>query len=108
MTLPVVPSQPPCPSSAPPPERNLATHQHSCVRLHGTGAKDFPPQEFPLQSGGYATDEDPGGVGLVSSAPPDDSAIFGLIANNDKREYRELNQNFVDWCQQNFLQINVQ
>jgi len=35
-----------------------------------------------------------------------DSAIVGLITNEDDKEYRELTQNFVDWCQRNRLQIN--
>ena len=37
----------------------------------------------------------------------DDSAIIGLITDGDDREYRELTHNFVDWCQQNRLQINA-
>ncbi|KAK3536040.1 hypothetical protein QTP70_025505, partial [Hemibagrus guttatus] len=37
----------------------------------------------------------------------DDSAIFGLITDDDDREYRELIQNFVDWYQWNCLQINA-
>ena len=37
----------------------------------------------------------------------DDSAIVGLIDNGDEREYRELNQRFVDWCRRNRLQINA-
>ncbi|KAI5611778.1 gastrula zinc finger protein XlCGF28.1-like, partial [Silurus asotus] len=37
----------------------------------------------------------------------DDSAIVGLIMNDDDREYRELIQNFVDWCQWSCLQINA-
>ena len=36
----------------------------------------------------------------------DDSAIVGLISAGDDREYRELNQDFITWCQRNFLQIN--
>lgn len=37
----------------------------------------------------------------------DDSAIVGLITNDDDREYRGLIQNFVDWCQRSCLQINA-
>jgi len=37
----------------------------------------------------------------------DSDAIIGLIAENDDSEYRELIQDFVDWCQQNRLQINA-
>ncbi|KAI5098355.1 gastrula zinc finger protein XlCGF28.1-like [Silurus meridionalis] len=37
----------------------------------------------------------------------DDSAIVGLIMNDDDREYRGLTQNFVDWCQRSCLQINA-
>ena len=36
----------------------------------------------------------------------DDSAIVGLITDDDDREYRELIQDFVDWCQWKHLQIN--
>ena len=36
----------------------------------------------------------------------DDSAIIGLISAGDDREYRELNQDFITWCQRNCLQIN--
>ncbi|XP_051920057.1 uncharacterized protein LOC127599886 [Hippocampus zosterae] len=36
----------------------------------------------------------------------DDSAIVGLITEGDDREYRGLTKDFVDWCQQNLLQIN--
>ncbi|XP_040904789.1 uncharacterized protein LOC121188913, partial [Toxotes jaculatrix] len=36
----------------------------------------------------------------------DDSAIVGLITDDDDREYRELIQDFVDWCRRNHLQIN--
>ncbi|XP_055367950.1 uncharacterized protein LOC129604646 [Betta splendens] len=37
----------------------------------------------------------------------DDSAIVGLITDDDDAEYRGLTQNFVDWCQRNHLLINV-
>ncbi|KAI4878183.1 hypothetical protein NFI96_009370 [Prochilodus magdalenae] len=37
----------------------------------------------------------------------DDSAIVGLITNKEDSEYRELIQDFVDWCLQNHLQINA-
>ncbi|KAF7691794.1 hypothetical protein HF521_010761 [Silurus meridionalis] len=37
----------------------------------------------------------------------DDSAIVGLITNDDDREYRGLIKNFVDWCQRSCLQINA-
>ncbi|KAI4881116.1 hypothetical protein NFI96_026359, partial [Prochilodus magdalenae] len=37
----------------------------------------------------------------------DDSAIVGLITNEEDSEYRELIQDFVDWCLQNHLQINA-
>jgi hypothetical protein len=37
----------------------------------------------------------------------DDSAIVGLITEDDDAEYRELTQNFVDWCQRNHLRINA-
>ncbi|KAM4609404.1 uncharacterized protein ACJ7VT_015176 [Polymixia lowei] len=37
----------------------------------------------------------------------DDSAVVGLINNGDENEYRELNQNFVAWCQRNRLRINA-
>ena len=36
----------------------------------------------------------------------DDSAIVGLINNENEKEYRELTQDFVDWCQRYRLQIN--
>ena len=37
----------------------------------------------------------------------DDSAIVGFITDGDDREYRELTQDFVEWCQRNCLQINA-
>ncbi|KAK3572653.1 hypothetical protein QTP86_001631 [Hemibagrus guttatus] len=37
----------------------------------------------------------------------DDSAIVGLITDDSDREYRDLIQDFVDWCQRNCLQINA-
>ncbi|KAI4879016.1 hypothetical protein NFI96_030874 [Prochilodus magdalenae] len=37
----------------------------------------------------------------------DDSAIIGLITNEEDSKYRELIQDFVDWCLQNHLQINA-
>ncbi|KAI4888458.1 hypothetical protein NFI96_007525 [Prochilodus magdalenae] len=37
----------------------------------------------------------------------DDSAIDGLITNEEDSEYRELIQDFMDWCLQNHLQINA-
>ena len=37
----------------------------------------------------------------------DDSAIAGLISNEDDREYRELTQDFTLWCQRNHLQLNA-
>ncbi|KAI5103643.1 gastrula zinc finger protein XlCGF28.1-like [Silurus meridionalis] len=37
----------------------------------------------------------------------DDSAIVGLITNDDDRDYRGLIKNFVDWCQRSCLQINA-
>lgn len=37
----------------------------------------------------------------------DDSAIVGLITDGDGKEYRGLTQDFVDWCQLNYLQINT-
>ncbi|KAI4889719.1 hypothetical protein NFI96_009930 [Prochilodus magdalenae] len=37
----------------------------------------------------------------------DDSAIVGLITNEEHSKYRELIQDFVDWCLQNHLQINA-
>ncbi|KAM8738428.1 uncharacterized protein AB9X84_020913 [Acanthopagrus schlegelii] len=37
----------------------------------------------------------------------DDSAIIGLITDEDDRTYRELIQDFVDWCRQNHLQLNA-
>ncbi|XP_062863986.1 tyrosine-protein kinase receptor [Trichomycterus rosablanca] len=37
----------------------------------------------------------------------DDSAIVGLINNDEDSEYRGLIQDFVDWCLQNHLQLNV-
>ncbi|KAI5100278.1 hypothetical protein C0J45_9264 [Silurus meridionalis] len=33
--------------------------------------------------------------------------LVGLITDDDDRKYRELIQNFVDWCQQSCLQINM-
>ncbi|XP_051910268.1 uncharacterized protein LOC127593083 [Hippocampus zosterae] len=36
----------------------------------------------------------------------DDSAIVGLITEGEHREYKGLMKDFVDWCQQNLLQIN--
>ncbi|KAK3518816.1 hypothetical protein QTP70_014873, partial [Hemibagrus guttatus] len=44
---------------------------------------------------------------LPASCLSDDSAIVGLITDDDDSEYRELIQDFVDWCQQNCLQMNV-
>jgi len=35
-----------------------------------------------------------------------DSPIVGLISADDDREYRELNQDFLEWCQRNRLHIN--
>ena len=37
----------------------------------------------------------------------EDSAIVGLIRDEDDRAYRELIKDFVDWCQQNHLQLNA-
>ncbi|KAK7877850.1 hypothetical protein WMY93_031490 [Mugilogobius chulae] len=37
----------------------------------------------------------------------DDSAIIGLITDDDDAEYRGLTQDFVDWCQQNHLLLNA-
>ncbi|XP_034093506.1 uncharacterized protein LOC117560671 [Gymnodraco acuticeps] len=37
----------------------------------------------------------------------DISAIVGLITNEDDREYRELTQDFILWCQRNHLQLNA-
>ncbi|KAL0192386.1 hypothetical protein M9458_010682, partial [Cirrhinus mrigala] len=37
----------------------------------------------------------------------DDSAIVGLIMDDDDMEYRERIQDFVDWCQRSCLQINA-
>ncbi|KAF7646575.1 hypothetical protein LDENG_00185420 [Lucifuga dentata] len=37
----------------------------------------------------------------------DDSAIVSLITDGDDKEYRELIQSFVGWCQRNRLQINA-
>ena len=37
----------------------------------------------------------------------DDSAIVGLLLNNDEQEYREKVKLFVDWCEENFLLLNV-
>ena len=36
-----------------------------------------------------------------------DSAIVGLITDDNDREFRELTLDFVDWCQWNHLQINA-
>ncbi|KAK3514993.1 hypothetical protein QTP70_003264 [Hemibagrus guttatus] len=36
----------------------------------------------------------------------DDSAIVSLITDDDDREYRELIQDFVNWCQRNWCQRN--
>lgn len=38
----------------------------------------------------------------ASCRSSDNSAILGLITDGDNREYRELTQDFVDWCQQNW------
>ncbi|KAJ0033829.1 hypothetical protein NQD34_000936 [Periophthalmus magnuspinnatus] len=38
----------------------------------------------------------------------DDSAIIGLIKDDDDAEYRGLTQDFVDWCQQNHLIIKAE
>ncbi|KAK3572744.1 hypothetical protein QTP86_007050 [Hemibagrus guttatus] len=37
----------------------------------------------------------------------DDSANVGLVTDDSDREYRDLIQDFVDWCQWNCLQINA-
>ncbi|KAK3527069.1 hypothetical protein QTP86_008800 [Hemibagrus guttatus] len=37
----------------------------------------------------------------------DDFATVGLIIDDDDREYRELIQEFVNWCQRNCLHINA-
>uniref|UniRef100_A0A669BD36 Reverse transcriptase domain-containing protein n=1 Tax=Oreochromis niloticus TaxID=8128 RepID=A0A669BD36_ORENI len=37
----------------------------------------------------------------------DDFAIVGFITDGDDKEYRGLTQDFVDWCQLNYLQINA-
>ena len=37
----------------------------------------------------------------------DDSVIVRLIGNGDDRAYRELIQDFADWCQQKHLQLNA-
>ena len=37
----------------------------------------------------------------------DDSAIVGCIRNGDESEYRAVVGNFVTWCEQNHLQLNV-
>ncbi|CAM4660025.1 unnamed protein product [Leuciscus chuanchicus] len=45
--------------------------------------------------------------GQVLKKFSDDSAIVGLITEDDDAEYRGLIQNFVDWCQRNHLRINA-
>ena len=37
----------------------------------------------------------------------DDAAIIALIINNDESHYREEAGNFVQWCDENFLKLNV-
>ncbi|KAK5865334.1 hypothetical protein PBY51_016508 [Eleginops maclovinus] len=37
----------------------------------------------------------------------DDSAIVGLISNEDDRDYKELTQDFSLWCRRNHLQLNA-
>ena len=37
----------------------------------------------------------------------DDSATVGLIRDRDDRAYRELIKDFVDWYQQNYLELNA-
>lgn len=37
----------------------------------------------------------------------DDSAIVGCISKGDKSEYRAVVDNFVTWCEQNHMQLNV-
>ena len=45
--------------------------------------------------------------GCVLQKFSDDSAIIGLITEDDDAEYRGLTQDFVDWCQRNHLLINA-
>jgi len=37
----------------------------------------------------------------------DDSAVVGCIKDGQESEYRQLMDNFVDWCNQNHLLLNV-
>ena len=37
----------------------------------------------------------------------DDTALIGLITENDEAAYKHEIQNFVSWCDDNFLQLNV-
>ena len=37
----------------------------------------------------------------------DDTVLIGNIVNNDTNGYRESVRNFVDWCDRNFLNLNV-
>ena len=37
----------------------------------------------------------------------DDSAVVGLITNGNEKEYRDRVDDFVEWCENNFLLLNV-
>ena len=37
----------------------------------------------------------------------DDTKVVGLIANNDKPDYKEELRALVEWCQENNLSLNV-
>ncbi|KAI4902335.1 hypothetical protein NFI96_001263 [Prochilodus magdalenae] len=83
---------PPCCS----PRKSVCTHARVCVYV--VSVYLHHSIDFTVRRGGS------GGTAPKFS---DDSVIVGLITNEEDSEYRELIQDFVDWCLQNHLQINA-
>lgn len=55
----------------------------------------------------YTTDCKSNGKGIVILKYADDTVIVGLLTNNDDSTYQEEVKKFCDWCDNNFLNLNV-
>ena len=90
------------------------TNRPQYVRIRGcesdlVSCSTGPPQGTvlaPFVFTSYTSDFSHNSTNCYLQKYSDDSAIVGLISAGDDREYRELNQDFVTWCQRNCLQIN--